>query len=121
MARRALVVDDSKTMREMVRSVMDSQGFDIVLAEDGQLGLTASDDGVFDIVISDINMPNMNGYEMIHELRQRPKFRSTPILVLTTEANAEARNRGKSVGATGWLVKPFERESFIGVINRVCR
>jgi len=121
MVKRALVVDDSKTMRGMVSAVLDSQGFDIVLAEDGQLGLDASDDGQYDLVISDINMPNMNGYEMIQALRQRPKFRSTPILVLTTEANAEARNRRKAAGATGWLVKPFERESFIGVVNRVCR
>jgi two-component system chemotaxis response regulator CheY len=121
MAKRVLAVDDSKTMRDMVSFTLKREGFEVVEADDGVSGIEASADGEFDLVISDINMPRMDGITMIGKLREVPKFRSTPMLILTTESDQTKKAAGKAAGATGWIVKPFDPDQLIDVVRRVCR
>ncbi len=121
MGRRALVVDDSKTMRDMVSFTLKKEGFDVAEADDGMAAKTVATTGSFDLVISDVNMPRMDGITLTRELRQMPQFRSTPILILTTEADATKKASGKAAGATGWIVKPFDPDQLLGVVRRVCR
>jgi two-component system chemotaxis response regulator CheY len=120
MSKRALVVDDSKTMRDMVAFTLKNAGFEIVLAEDGVQALTAASSTKVDIVVTDLNMPNMNGIEFIKALRLKPEYAYIPILMLTTESDGFKKLEGKNAGATGWIVKPFNPERLIQVINKVC-
>ena len=121
MARRVLAVDDSKTMRDMVSFTLKRGGYEVIEAEDGLDALAQSASGVFDLVITDINMPRMDGITLVGKLRQDSKFRATPILVLTTEADATKKAAGKAAGATGWIVKPFEPNQLLEVVQKVCR
>lgn len=120
MSKRALVVDDSRTMREMVSFTLKGAGFEVTESEDGKMALTAATGQAFDLVITDLNMPNMNGFELIKALRQNPTFKFTPILMLTTEGDEEKKSEGKSAGATGWLTKPFNPEKLVQVVQKVC-
>ena len=120
MAKRILCVDDSKTMRDMVQFTLKSAGFDVVEAEDGVKALAASESGRFDLVITDINMPNMDGVTLVRELRRRSGFKTTPILILTTEGGDDKKAAGREAGATGWIVKPFAPDKLISVVNKVC-
>ena len=120
MVKKVLVVDDSKTMRDMVTFTLKSEGYDVLEANDGVHALSVLGSGVTDLVITDINMPNMDGITLVSELRAKPAFRSVPILILTTESGSEIKSKGKSAGATGWIVKPFVPEKLIGVVQKVC-
>ena len=121
MAKRILTVDDSKTMRDMVSFTLKGAGFDVVEAEDGVRALSLLSAGPkVDLIITDINMPNMDGVTLVKELRARPAYKSTPILVLTTEGGDEKKNEGRAAGATGWLVKPFAPDKLLQVVNKVC-
>lgn len=114
-----LAVDDSKSMRQMVSMSLKSAGHDVVEAEDGVDGLNAAKSQQFDLVVTDINMPNMNGIELIKALRALPNYKFTPILCLTTESSDDMKGKGKEAGATGWIVKPFSPEKLLSVIQRV--
>lgn len=115
-----LVVDDSKSMRQMVTFTLKAATFETSEACDGVEAYEwAKSNPVVDLVLSDINMPNMNGIELIKKLRSLPEYRFTPILMLTTESSDEKKLEGKSAGATGWIVKPFNPEKLISTINRV--
>jgi len=116
-----LVVDDSNSIRDMVSFTLKSAGFETTEAKDGLEGLNKAKAGRFDLVISDINMPNMDGITLCTELRKLPSFKFTPILMLTTESSTEMKMRGKTAGATGWLVKPFNPEKLLATIKRVVR
>ena len=116
-----LVVDDSNSIRDMVSFTLKSAGFETAEAKDGLEGLTKAKSSSFDLVISDVNMPNMDGITLCQELRKLPSFKFTPILMLTTESSTEMKMRGKSAGATGWLVKPFNPEKLLATIKRVVR
>ncbi len=117
-----LVADDSPTMRAMLVAVLSSVGWTVIEAVDGkQAVFKAQGDTAIDLVITDLNMPILDGLGVIRELRALPKFRFTPILVLTTEVSAEKKSEAKNAGATGWLVKPFDPEQLLGVIQRVVR
>jgi len=120
MAKSALVVDDSYTMRNMVSLALKDAEFDVIEADDGTSALDAVKDASVDIVITDINMPNMNGIELIEKLRSDDKFKFTPILVLTTEGGDDMKAEGKRVGATGWIVKPFNPDTLLAAVNKVC-
>jgi two-component system chemotaxis response regulator CheY len=120
MAKTILAVDDSKTMRDMVNFTLKSSGFDVVEAEDGVAALSAVQGKRIDCVITDINMPNMDGISLVKALRAKPEFRSTPILILTTEGGEEKKAQGRAAGATGWIVKPFAPDKLIQVVNKVC-
>jgi len=116
-----LVVDDSNSIRDMVSFTLKSAGFQTVEAKDGREGLSKAQSGKFDLVISDVNMPNMDGIELCGELRKLPNFKFTPILMLTTESSTDMKMRGKAAGATGWLVKPFNPDKLLATIKRVVR
>jgi two-component system chemotaxis response regulator CheY len=120
MTKKALVVDDSKSMREMIIFTLKGAGYEIIEAEDGLDALTVIGDQKVDLVITDLNMPKMNGFELIKELRAKPGFAYTPILMLTTESDGFKKIEGKNMGATGWIVKPFEPTRFIQIVNKVC-
>ena len=119
MGKRILVVDDSRAMRYILTVNLESIGFNVVEAEDGLDGLSKAKSDTFDLIITDINMPNMNGYELIKCLRVEKKYRYIPILALSTESNATAKKRGKEAGATGWMVKPFDPDKLEATIKRV--
>ncbi len=118
---KVLVVDDSNSIREMVSFTLKSAGYNTVEAADGVEGLTKAKDDSFDLVISDVNMPNMGGIELCQELRKLPNFKFIPILMLTTESSGDMKMRGKEAGATGWLVKPFNPDKLLTTIKRVVR
>jgi two-component system chemotaxis response regulator CheY len=119
MAKRIMTIDDSKTIRDMLMLTLSDAGFDVVQAVDGQDGLDVLGDDRFDVIITDINMPRMDGYEVIRQLRKNPVHKSTPILVLTTECDVEKRNLARDAGATGWMVKPFDPERLIATVRKV--
>ena len=120
MAKKILAVDDSKTMREMVSFTLKGAGYEVVDAEDGQRALERLKGVRVDAVITDLNMPNMNGYELIRALRADPNYKMAPILMLTTEGDDAKKAEGKSAGATGWIVKPFNPEKLVQVVKKVC-
>ncbi|MBN8531637.1 MAG: response regulator [Alphaproteobacteria bacterium] len=120
MAKIAITVDDSRTMREMVSFTLKGAGFEVMEAEDGQAALTQLDGRKVDLVITDLNMPVMNGFELIRALRSKPEFKFTPILMLTTEGEGSKKEEGKAAGATGWIVKPFSPEKLVEVVKKVC-
>ncbi|WP_075185532.1 response regulator [Teredinibacter haidensis] len=115
-----IAVDDSASMRQMVCFTLKGAGHDVCEATDGveALELAKAESGV-DLVISDINMPNMDGIALIRELRQLPAYKFTPILMLTTESGTEKKSEGKAAGATGWIVKPFNPDQLLATIGKV--
>lgn len=120
MKRLALTIDDSRTIREMVSFTLKNVGFDVIEAEDGLKAIEILGHQKPDIIITDLNMPNMNGIELIKHIRFNLGIRSTPILMLTTEYTEEKKNAGREVGATGWIVKPFDPEKLVQVVQKVC-
>ncbi len=116
---RVLTVDDSRTILAMLQHTLKKAGFEVLQAEDGQQGLNVLADEDVDVVITDINMPVMDGIEFIRNVRASGANQSLPILILTTETSQEKRNEGRAAGGTGWIVKPFDPEKLISVINRV--
>lgn len=119
MSKTILTVDDSRMMREMLLMVLQGAGFNVVQAEDGVEGLEVLEQSNPDIIITDINMPRMDGYGVIEGVRRDPRHRATPILVLSTESSAEKKSRAREAGATGWIVKPFQADALLDVIRRV--
>jgi two-component system chemotaxis response regulator CheY len=119
MSKRILTIDDSKTIRDMLMLTLAEAGFEVLQAVDGQDGLDVLDKEQVDVVITDINMPRMDGYEVIRHLRSNAAHKSTPILVLTTESEADKKNLARVAGATGWMVKPFDPQRLIATINKV--
>jgi two-component system chemotaxis response regulator CheY len=119
MAKRILTIDDSKTMRDMLMLTLSDAGYDVLQAVDGQDGIEVLGDRKVDVVITDINMPKMDGYGVIRNLRANPVHKRTPILVLTTESDAEKRNLARDAGATGWMVKPFDPDQLVATIRKV--
>lgn len=116
--KKLLYVDDANSMRKLVKLVLSNE-FDITLAENGQQGYEAIQNNTFDVIISDVNMPIMNGLEFLEKLRAYPSSKFTPVLMLTTEASDELKAEGKRLGATGWIVKPFDPAKLSGLIQRV--
>ena len=116
-----LIVDDSRTVRTMVRQALEADHHQVVEATDGVAALAALDMGPADLVITDVNMPEMDGLKLVRVLRDRPGYRFTPILVLTTESGDEIKQRGREAGATGWLVKPFNPDQLRKTVEHVSR
>jgi two-component system chemotaxis response regulator CheY len=116
---RILTIDDSKTMRDMLMLTLADAGFDVLQAVDGQDGVDLLEKENVDLIITDINMPRMDGYEVIRQLRKRPEHKATPILVLTTESETDKKNIAREAGATGWLVKPFDPDKLIATVRKV--
>ena len=121
MAKTILAVDDSSSLRQMVAFSLKAAGYQVVEAVDGQDGLEKAKLQTVDLVLTDQNMPNLDGLGLTRKLRGHPKFKNTPILVLTTESSDAMKQAGRAAGATGWLVKPFDPGRLIEVINKVIR
>lgn len=119
--KKILTVDDSASMRAMVAFTLKAQGFEVTEAVNGQEGLDKAKNTAFDLVISDINMPVMGGIEFISQVRKLDDYRFTPILMLTTESGMDKKQEGKAAGATGWIVKPFDPEKLVAVVNKVLK
>lgn len=122
MAKRILSVDDSRTMREMVAQTLRKAGFEVIQADDGvnALKVLESHNNAVDVIITDLNMPNMDGLQLVRELRARPAFKATPILFLTTRTGDADKAQGRAAGATGWIAKPFDPQKLVQVVNKVC-
>lgn len=116
---KVLAADDSESIRRMVELTLDEEDHEISMAEDGLQALEIAREEQFDLVITDINMPNMGGLELIRNLRELDNYRLTPIICLTTESSDEQKQRGREAGATGWIVKPFSAEKLLSVVQRV--
>lgn len=120
MSRRILTVDDSASMRMLLKASLTAQGFSVESANDGVHGLERMHELQPDLLITDINMPNLDGFGLIEAVRCEPALRGTPILVLSTEFSDEKKARAREAGATGWITKPFEAEKLGAAIRRVC-
>jgi two-component system chemotaxis response regulator CheY len=114
-----LTADDTATMRQMISFTLGSVGHEVVQAVDGAEALSIARTRKFDLVIADINMPNMDGISLVKSLRALPDYRFTPILILTTESQTDRRQQGKEAGATGWIVKPFNPDQLVTVVKKV--
>jgi two-component system chemotaxis response regulator CheY len=114
-----LTVDDSRTMRDMLRLALAQAGFEVLQAEDGLQGLEVLDSERPDVIVTDINMPRMDGFGFIQGVRSDERNRAIPILVLTTESDGEKKLRARQAGATGWIVKPFDPVKLVDAIRRV--
>jgi len=114
-----LIVDDSASMRQMVSFTLKTGGHNVIDASDGVEGLDKAKTNQFDLIISDVNMPNRNGLEMTADIRALPDYKFTPILLLTTESAGDKKAEGKAAGATGWIVKPFNPETLKQTVSKV--
>ena len=120
MAKSVLVVDDSPTMRQMVAFTLTNAGYQVVEAGNGKEAVGKVNGGAKpDLVVTDLNMPEMDGITLIKEIRKMPALKFTPILMLTTEASDDKKKAGQAAGATGWIVKPFNPEQMMAVIKKV--
>ncbi len=119
MGKTILTVDDSSTMRQMIGFTLKEAGFEVLEAGDGLEALERARGQKLSLVITDVNMPRMDGITLVQRLRAQPEFRFTPILVLTTESGLDMKQKGKEAGATGWIVKPFSPEKLLDVVNKV--
>jgi two-component system chemotaxis response regulator CheY len=116
-----LAVDDSISMRQLVAATLEDAGFDVIQAVDGQDALDKAQAASVDLVLTDVNMPKMDGIELIRNLRSLPSYKFTPMLMLTTESAGDKKAQGKAAGATGWIVKPFDPVQLITTIKKVIR
>ncbi len=114
-----LAVDDSNSMRQMVSFTLKQAGHDVTEAADGVEALELAKKSSFNLVISDVNMPKMDGLTLIKQLRTLPSYKFTPLLMLTTESGSDKKQEGKAAGATGWIVKPFNPDQLLSTVNRV--
>ena len=119
MAKIILTVDDSASIRQMVAFTLKSAGYTVIEAADGQEGLDKAKANAANLVLTDQNMPKMDGLTLIKTLRGLPQYRSVPILMLTTESSDAMKAQGRGVGATGWLVKPFDPQKLLEVVKKV--
>ena len=119
MAKTILVVDDAMTVRNLAKFALSKGGYTIIEAEDGVKGWEAIQANAVDLVISDLNMPNMNGLEMSAKIKSDDRFKATPIFMLTTEASQEVALKGKEIGIMAWIVKPFVPEKLLGAVQKV--
>ena len=114
-----LTVDDTASMRQMISFTLNSVGHDVIQASDGKEALALLQGKKVDLVIADVNMPNMDGITLVKSLRALVDYRFTPILMLTTESQEAKRQQGKTAGATGWIVKPFNPEQLLTIVKKV--
>ena len=114
-----LAVDDSSSMRQMVVFTLKGAGYQVVEAADGQEALNKAKAQSFDLIITDVNMPIMDGITFIKHLRGEPNYKFTPMLMLTTESSSDKKAAGKAAGATGWIVKPFNPDQLLNTVKKV--
>ena len=120
MSKNILAVYDSVTMRQTISTTLEKEGYSVTLANDGMDAISKLDGNKYHVIVTDINMPNMDGIRLIQEVRKLASHKFTPIIVLTTESQPEKKEEGKNAGATGWIIKPFKPEQLIAVVKKVC-
>lgn len=116
-----MIVEDSATMRQMVGFTLKRNGYEVIEAEDGNDALGKINGSTINMIITDLNMPNMDGLEFIRNVRQNPSCKYTPIIMLTTESQETKKSEGRAAGATGWIVKPFSPEQLMAVVQKVIK
>ena len=121
MPKTIMTVDDAATMRKLIAFTLKGAGHIVLEAEDGAVALGMLSRKKVDLVITDVNMPNLNGVELTKKLRENPLHKTTPILIVTTESDATLKGKAKAAGATGWIVKPFKPEQLIEIVGRVLK
>ncbi|MCW8890117.1 MAG: response regulator [Sedimenticola sp.] len=114
-----LAVDDSLSIRQMVTFVLKEAGYEVIDASDGVEALAIAEGRQVDLVLTDLNMPRMDGIELIKRLRRNAGYRYTPLLMLTTESSTEKKQQGREAGATGWIVKPFDPDQLTRMIGKI--
>lgn len=114
-----MTVDDSASVRQMVSFTLQAVGYEVMTAVDGRDALGKLNGRAVHLVITDLNMPNLDGIGLIRELRAEAKYKFIPIIMLTTESQVEKKQEGKAAGATGWIVKPFQPEQLVAVVKKV--
>ena len=119
MAKTILAVDDSASVRQMVKLTLAGAGYDVAEAQDGNDALSKAKASEFNMVITDLNMPNMDGLELIRELRKLSSYKGIPILFLTTESDEEKKAEAKQSGATAWVTKPFKQDQLLAIVKKV--
>ncbi len=119
MPKKIMIVDDSSTLRQMVNFTLSEAGYEIIEAIDGVDALSRLDDNPVEMIITDLNMPNMDGITLIRKLRAIEAYKFAPIVMLTTESQAEKKMEGKEAGATGWIIKPFTPQQLTNVVKKV--
>ena len=118
MSKKVLIVDDSSSMRQMVTFTLQDAGYDVVQAVHGKDALVKAAQAKVDIVVTDLNMPEMDGLELIRQLRAQASYRFVPVIMLTTESQASKKQEGKKAGASGWIVKPFTPDQLVDTIKK---
>lgn len=121
MANTILIVDDSESIREVVKATLENSGYVVLAGVDGVDALQYLDGRNISLVITDLNMPNKDGIELIRDIRQKGEYKFVPILLLTTESQTEKKQEAKAAGATGWIVKPFVQEKLLATVKKVIR
>ncbi|SCY34434.1 response regulator [Desulfoluna spongiiphila] len=121
MAQTILTVDDSASVRQMVGFTLKNAGYEVVEAVDGRDGVAKLSAGGINMIITDLNMPGMDGIELIRKARAMAQYKFIPIILLTTESQDDKKKEGKKAGATGWIIKPFKPEQLLGVVKKVLR
>lgn len=119
MGKRILIVDDSASMRQMVGFTLRGAGYEVVEAVDGRDGVSKLGSGPFNMILTDLNMPNLDGLGLIRAVRSSASHKFVPVVMLTTESQDEKKQEGKAAGATGWIVKPFKPEQLLAVARKV--
>lgn len=117
MAKTILCIDDSPTIRMLVKKTLEPLGYQVLEADDGQKGLDVAAKNPVDFFLVDVNMPVMNGFECVKGLKARPGSAKTPVVFLTTESSEEKKAKGKELGVSGWMVKPFEAEALVKIVR----
>jgi len=124
MANRIMIIDDAESMRQVVNLLLSNEGYEVVEACDGEDALSKLDGSEIDMFICDVNMPNMDGFTFLHNLKNDERYsdyRFSPVVMLTTEISDEAKNKGKNLGAKAWVVKPFQPDKLLDVVKKILR
>ena len=121
MHKKVLIVDDSESIREVVNYTLTNANYEVMVGTDGVDAMKYLDGNPINLIITDLNMPNKNGIELIKEVRANNNYKFTPILVLTTESHNDKKMEAKAAGATGWIVKPFVTEKLLVIVQKVIR
>jgi two-component system chemotaxis response regulator CheY len=119
MSKTIMTVDDSPSIRQMINFTLQKAGYEVMQAEDGMDAVEKLGSATVNMIITDLNMPRMNGIELIKSVRTKAQYKFMPIIMLTTESDDSKKQEGKDAGATGWIVKPFKPEQLIGVVKKV--
>lgn len=119
MAKTIMIVDDSASLRQVVGIALKSAGYDVIEGRDGQDALTKLNGQKVHLIISDVNMPNMDGISFVRALKQMPSYRFTPVIMLTTESQESKKQEGQAAGAKAWVVKPFRPEQLLGAVQKL--